>query len=262
MIEQLIEEIILFIAGLGSGIFVGIASGTAASIVIPTLTVFAGYTIYQSIGTSLFVDCIIGAVAGIVFLKKGNVELKPTLVLVVTGVIGALIGSLFTSSVPEMGLNILIGAMLLFLGINFMINGVQKNIDYIEEKLSFDFIKKNRMPAFVILGLFVGFLSGFIGMGSSGTFAIILIFILGYNLHTAIGTSLVMMSFIAGIGATGHLMNDEVVLPSLVIVGTAAAIGAFIGSSFANKIDENKLGRAIGVVVTILGVAIFAKIFF
>ena len=95
MIVDYFNLLILLITGWFSGIYVGIASGTAVVFMIPILTIIIGSSIYQAIGTSLFVDGIIGLIAGIIFLKKGNVKLKPVITLAICGTIAAFIGTRF-----------------------------------------------------------------------------------------------------------------------------------------------------------------------
>jgi uncharacterized membrane protein YfcA len=63
VINYFLELIILISSGFGSGVFVGMGSGTTGSTVITSLTVFVGYPIHQAIGTSLLIDCIIGGIA-------------------------------------------------------------------------------------------------------------------------------------------------------------------------------------------------------
>ena len=153
----------------------------------------------------------------------------------------------------------MIGLFLMLIGVNFIINGIQKNIDFIERKINFNFFRDKKIYTFVILGLLVGFASGFAGMGSSSIVAIILIFVMRYDLRTAIGTSLLMMSFIAGSGATGHFLNGDVIVNVALIAVCAAAVGGITGSLVASRIGKNKLGKLIGVVVLVLGMMIFIK---
>lgn len=257
MIDNYITTIILFIFGFGSGISVGIASGTSGSFLIPCLTIFIGHSIHRAIGTSLLVDCIIGGVAGLIFLKNGHVDMRSGFLLAVAGVIGAILGSRFTSSASPLGLSIFIGLFLIFIGVNFIMNGIQRNVDFVEERINFKLFKDNKILSFIICGFIIGLVSGFSGVGGGGMVALFLIFILGYDIHTAIGTSLIMMFFIAGSGAVGHFLNNEVIVSDALIAGFGAIIGAVSGSVVASKVDENKLGRLIGVIFIVLGIAIF-----
>ena len=83
-----------------------------------------------------------------------------------------------------------------------------------------------------------------------------LIFVMEYDLHTSIGTSLLMMLFIAGSGALSHGMQNEVIVDIALIAGIGAIIGGILGSVFANRIDEEKLGRLIGGIIVILGLLV------
>jgi uncharacterized membrane protein YfcA len=90
---------------------------------------------------------------------------------------------------------------------------------------------------------------------------LVLIFILGYDLHTAIGTSLLMMFFITGSGAIGHGFLGNFIFDIALIISLGAVIGAASGSLIANKIDEDKLGRLIGAILTVIGVIFIIKLF-
>jgi len=261
VINDILELIILIISGFGSGIFVGMGSGTTGSIMITSLTVFIGYSIHQAIGTSLLIDCIIGGIAGFIFLKKGNSNFRPAILIACTGAIGSFIGSQFTSSAPEVGLIILISIILIILGISFIVKGLQKNIDYIREKGRTQRLKENKALFFVAFGLIAGASSGFTGMGIGGVVALILMLILDYDIHTAIGTALLSIMFISGAGAIGHVLNNEVLFSAGLIAGGAAVVGAVVGSFAANKINEEKLGRIVGVLILTMGIIILFRAF-
>ena len=182
--------------------------------------------------------------------------------IIVFSIMGAVIGSFFTSSAPETGLNIYIGILLLVFGIVLMYNGVQKNVDFIKSKYSFDFLKKNKTLVFVVGGFLVGLFSGFTGFGGAAFVAVGLIFILDFDLHTAIGTSLLVMFFIATSGTIGHVIRNDFIFDVGLISGMAAITGALAGSLFANKINEDKLGRIIGLLLLTLGILLFFRLLF
>lgn len=261
MIDDYLNGLLLVITGWLSGVYVGIASGTAEAFMIPILTIIIGSSIYSAIGTSLVVDSIIGLIAGLIFLKKGNVKFKPVILLAICGVISAYIGTNFTSGAPESALKGLIAIVLIVFGVNLLKNGVRKNVEYIESKINFNWFKNHKTLTFIIFGSLIGFASGFTGMGSSGAVTLVLIFILGYDLHTAIGTSLLMMFFITGSGAIGHGFIGNFIFDAALIAGLGAVIGASSGSIIANRIDEDKLGRLIGLILTIIGIVFIIKLF-
>ena len=96
---------------------------------LPVITIFLREHIHDAIGTSLVLDFFIGGIAGLIFLKRGNTDFKSLWPIILFGSIGAIIGSNFTSSAPERSLLILTAILLIVFGINFIINGVRKNIE-------------------------------------------------------------------------------------------------------------------------------------
>jgi uncharacterized membrane protein YfcA len=260
--DEQFTSILTFLTGLGSGAYVGIASGTAEPFIIPLMTIIIGSTVYQAIGTNLFVDGAIGFAAGIIFLLRGHVKLKPVLVLAICGMVFAFIGSFFSTGTKESDLKFLIAIILVFFGLMLIRGGVKKNIEMVEKRVNVNVFRNNKLTTFLFFGSIIGFLSGFVGMGSSGAITILLIFVLGYDLHTSIGTSLMMMSGIAFSGAFAHgFILGDIVIESALIAGAGAIIGEFFGSTFANKVNEELLGRVIGGIITILGCVIFVEIF-
>ena len=82
VINDYLINIFILISGFGSDLFVGIASGTAGTIMIPCLTIFIGYSVHSVFGTSLLIDCVIGGGAGLILPRNGNVDFKLVIVLV------------------------------------------------------------------------------------------------------------------------------------------------------------------------------------
>ena len=262
MFDEQFTTVLTFLTGLGSGAYVGIASGTAEPFIIPLMTILLGSTVYEAIGTNLFVDGAIGLAAGIIFLLRGHVKLKPVLLLAISGIVFAFIGSFFSTGTKESDLKLLIAIVLVFFGLMLVRGGVKRNIEMVEKRINVDWFRNRKTATFLFFGSFIGFLSGFVGMGSSGSITILLIFVMGYDLHTSIGTSLMMMSGIAFSGAIAHgFVLGDIVFESALIAGAGAMVGAVVGSTFANKVNEDHLGRVIGVIITLLGLAIFVEIF-
>lgn len=261
MFEQHLSSILSFFVGCGCGIVVGIASGTAEAFMIPFVTIVLLQSVHQAIGTSLLVDCIIGGVAGIIFFLKGNVNARPISLLVISGVVASILGSMFTRGTSEYGLKLLIAFVLIGLGAALLRGGIKKNVKYVNSKLNFSWFQKQKHMSLLFFGALIGFSSGFTGMGSSGAMTFVLIFIMGYDLHTSIGTSLLMMFFIAGSGALTHGLRGEILSSVALFACIGALVGAIYGSLFANRIDEDKLGRAIGFIITLLGLLVLIELF-
>ena len=119
--------------------------------------------------------------------------------------------------------------------------------------------KKKRIIQSVLCGMVIGFICGFVGAGGGMMMLLILTSVLGYELKTAVGTSVFIMTFTAFTGATSHFtiggMSD---LWCLVFCVVSTFLWARVAAKFANKASAATLNRATGVVLTILGIAIVA----
>lgn len=83
--------------------------------------------------------------------------------------------------------------------------------------------------------------------------------VLGYELKTAVGTSVFIMTFTALTGAASHFAIGGAPDPwCLVLCVAFTLLWARIAALFANRASAKTLNRATGVVLTALGVAILS----
>ncbi|MCS7130426.1 MAG: sulfite exporter TauE/SafE family protein [Archaeoglobaceae archaeon] len=82
-----------------------------------------------------------------------------------------------------------------------------------------------------ITGLIAGTFGGFLGVGGGFIMLPTLSFLFGYQLTTAIGTTITAIIFTAISGALGHLKRNNVDFKTAKLVAISGAFGAIIGSS-------------------------------
>ncbi len=113
------------------------------------------------------------------------------------------------------------------------------------------------MIELILLGLIVGTLSGFFGIGG-GTILVPLLLLLGYETKIAIGISVVQMVFSSIYGS--YLNNKKGTLDVAMVA--AIGVGGFIGAFFSGIITSNLSSRALEIIF--LSFAIFAllRLFF
>ena len=109
----------------------------------------------------------------------------------------------------------------------------------------------------LVCGMLIGFICGFVGAGGGMMMLLILTSVLGYELKTAVGTSVFIMAFTAFTGAASHFAiggaPDWTVFILCVIF---TLIWARIAALFANKATPKTLNRVTGVILVILGIAV------
>lgn len=142
--------------------------------------------------------------------------------------------------------------MTFLLGIKFIVKPVMTTKEAMEQVSA-----KKRAVQSVLCGIFIGFICGFVGAGGGMMMLLILTSVLGYELKTAVGTSVFIMTFTAFTGAVSHFaiggMPDLTVFV-LCIVFTL--IWARIAAVFANKATPKTLNRVTGVILVILGIVV------
>lgn len=117
--------------------------------------------------------------------------------------------------------------------------------------------KKTRTIQSILCGAVIGLICGFVGAGGGMMMLLILTSVLGYELKTAVGTSVFIMTFTAFTGAASHFyLGGMPDVKILLLCALSTLFFARVAAVFANKASAKTLNRALGVVLTALGVVI------
>ncbi len=250
----MIKLLICFIAGIGAGLGTGFAGMSAAAVISPMLITFLNLPAYEAVGIALASDVLASAVSAYTYGKNKNLDIRNGVVMMATVLGFTLIGSWIASLVPNTAMGSFSVFMTFLLGIKFIVKPVMTT----KESMGTISARK-RMLQSVISGMTVGFICGFIGAGGGMMMLLILTSVLGYELKTAVGTSVFIMTFTALTGAVSHFaiggMPDVVCLICCVL---STLLWARIAAQFANKASAATLNRATGIVLAVLGAAILA----
>lgn len=252
--DIIIKILICFFAGMGAGLGTGFAGMSAAAVISPMLITFLGMSAYEAVGIALASDVLASAISAYTYGKNKNLDIRNGLVMMVSVLIFTFVGSFVASKVPNSTMGSFSTVMTLLVGIKFIVRPVMTT----KEKMS-SVSPKKRFIQSVCSGMLVGFICGFIGAGGGMMMLLILTSILGYELKTAVGTSVFIMTFTALTGAGSHFMLGGIpeILP-LILCVIFTLLWARIAARFANKASAETLNRATGIVLTILGGTIFA----
>ncbi len=212
----MLKIIVCFIAGMGAGLGTGFAGMSAAAVISPMLITFLGMPAYQAVGIALASDVLASAYT---YGKNKNLDIRNGLIMTF------LLGGKFIAK-PVMTTK-------------EIMNGVSRKVRVIQS---------------VVCGVVIGFICGFVGAGGGMMMLLILTSVLGYELKTAVGTSVFIMTFTAFTGAVSHFtiggMPDIICLVLCIIF---TLIWAEIAARFANKAAPITLNRVTGAVLVILG---------
>ena len=246
--------IVTFFAGMGAGLGTGFAGMSAAAVISPILITFLGIDPYMAVGIALSSDVLASAVSAYTYGKNKNLDIKNGLIMMVTVLIFTVVGSYISSLVPSATMGNFSVFMTFLLGIKFIVRPVMTT----KEAMQGVSAKKRAMQS-VICGIIIGFICGFIGAGGGMMMLLILTSILGYELKTAVGTSVFIMTFTAFTGAVSHFAIGGLPNPAVWILCIIfTLIWARIAAVLANKATPKTLNRATGVILVVLGVVVMA----
>ena len=240
---------IYILAGLGAGVGTGLAGLSAAAVISPMLITFLGFPAYEAVGISLASDVLASAVSAYTYGKNKNLDIKNGLIMLCSVLVFTMVGSWAASLVPNSTMCGFSVVMTLLLGVKFIVRPVMT-----PKGANADKSPRTKAVQSVLCGVLIGFICGFIGAGGGMMLLLILTGVLGYELKTAVGTSVFIMAFTALTGAVSHMAIGG--LPDLFALAVCAAatlLGARVAALFANRADAKTLNRITGVVLTLLG---------
>lgn len=250
----LITIIVTFFAGMGAGLGTGFAGMSAAAVISPMLITFLDIEPYMAVGIALSSDVLASAVSAYTYGKNKNLDIKNGLIMMFSVLIFTVVGSYVSSLVPSTAMGNFSVFMTFLLGIKFIVKPVMTTKEAMESVSP-----KKRAVQSIVCGILIGFICGFIGAGGGMMMLLILTSVLNYELKTAVGTSVFIMTFTALTGAVSHFViggAPDWLVWSLCVLFTF--IWARIAAVFANKTTPRILNRATGIILVILGIVVMS----
>ncbi|VAV94747.1 hypothetical protein MNBD_ACTINO02-2273 [hydrothermal vent metagenome] len=113
--------------------------------------------------------------------------------------------------------------------------------------------------ALLAIGLFAGTLAALLGVGGGIVFVPGLVVVLGLSQHVAQGTSLAVIAPTALIATIVHHRGGRVMWSIAIPVSIGAAVGAYVGASFALTLEGPVLEKMFAVVLAALSVLMWVK---
>ena len=256
--KLLLTILVTFFAGMGAGLGTGFAGMSAAAVISTMLITFLGMDPYMAVGIALSSDVLASAISAYTYGKNKNLDIKNGLIMMITVLIFTMVGSYIASLVPSQTMGGFSVFMTFLLGMKFIVRPVMTTKEAMEGVSA-----KKRAIQSIVCGILIGFICGFIGAGGGMMMLLILTSVLGYELKTAVGTSVFIMTFTALTGAASHFAiggAPDWTVWILCVVFTL--LWARIAAVFANKATPKTLNRATGIILVILGIVVMGFQFF
>ena len=244
--------LICLLAGLGAGLGTGFAGMSAAAVISPMLIAFLDIPAYEAVGIALASDVLASGVSAVTYGKHKNLDIRGGLLMMIAVLVFTAVGSWVSSLVPQTTMGSFSVIMTMLLGVRFILKPVMTTKEAMEAVSP-----RKRIVGSLLCGSLIGFICGFIGAGGGMMMLLILTSVLGYELKTAVGTSVFIMTFTALTGAVSHFVIDgapDLLCLALCVLFTL--LFARLAALFANRASPKLLNRVTGCVLVLIGAAV------
>jgi uncharacterized protein len=263
-------EIVGYLASILIGVSLGLIGGGGSILTVPVLVYLFGVEPVLATGYSLFIVGTTSLVGVLPKYRDGMVNLKTAFIFGIPSILAvyatrAWLVPIIPNPVFSLGVLMVTKAMFL-LGI-FAVLMVFASVSMIRSKkggheTAATIPQKFNYPMILLEGTVVGVLTGLVGAG--GGFLIIPALVLFSKLPMkhAVGTSLLIIAAKSLIGFLGDLSNYKMDWSLLLSVSFLAISGIILGNMLSRKINGDKLKKAFGWFVLMMGVYILLKEFY
>lgn len=252
----------LLLVGFVTGLTTGVTGASGVAVIVPLLSLLLGVQVHEAIGISLLVDIIASLVIATTYYRHGHLRLGSGIWIGAGSIVGAQIGALFADYIPESDLGALFGVFTFLTGVFMWRRRKGGGLSSARaDRLMAGIQLLPDIPIAVVLGGFIGVLTGLIGAGGGLMILLVLVFLLDFELHTAVGTSTLIMAVTATSGVVGYALQDNVDLWNGLVAGGGAAVGGLVSAFFANHIPEEGLKRIISLFFLTFGLTMIVVYF-
>ena len=250
--QLLLTIAVTFFAGMGAGLGTGFAGLSAAAVISPMLITFLHMDPYMAVGIALSSDVLASAVSAYTYGKNKNLDIRNGLIMMFSVLAFTVIGSYIASLVPSQTMGNFSVFMTFLLGVKFIIRPVMTTKEAMQGVSA-----KKRAIQSMVCGCLIGFICGFVGAGGGMMMLLILTSVLGYELKTAVGTSVFIMTFTALTGAVSHFtIGGAPDWTVFILCVVFTFLWARIAAVIANRATPKTLNRATGVILMVLGIVV------
>jgi uncharacterized membrane protein YfcA len=233
--------------GIAIGLVVGAVGGGGGVLALPVLIYLLGEPVGPASTASLVVVAVAAGIGGGALALRGHVCWKVALTFSLPAAAGSLGGAVANHAVSGDAL------ILSFVPVMLIASGATwQRARRVSSEEAGD-CPDLRTARIVFAGLAVGSLTGFFGVGGGFMIVPVLTLWLGFSFRRAVATSLVILTLTGLAALASHLaVGASIDVPVTAALAGSTAVGALIGSVFAQRVPQAALGRAFAVLVALL----------
>lgn len=243
-----VDTVVLAIPlGIAIGLVVGAIGGGGAILALPVLVYVLGEDVGPATTGSLVVVAIAAAVGAGALAARGHVCWRVALTFVVPAGLASLAGTVLGAAVSPEALILAFVPVMLVAAAATWYRAAQRGGDATGD------CPEPRADAVVVTGAGVGLLTGFFGVGGGFLIVPALTLWLGFGFRRAVATSLVIITITGVAALASHLaIGSAIDVGVTVALALSTAVGALLGTIYAQRIPQAAIARAFAGVVALL----------
>jgi uncharacterized membrane protein YfcA len=236
------------------GISLGLLGSGGSILTVPVLVYLVGQDEKTAIAGSLFIVGSIALAGSLQFLRARLIDWRNVLVFGLPGMAGTYLGAMIAAFVPGIA-QLALFALVMLVASWMMLRPVRLTDEPHEPRENWKIASD---------GLFVGVLTGLVGVGGGFLIVPALVLLGGLAIHTAVATSLVIIALKSYSGFYKYLdvleqQSLELDWPTLCVVTVLGVLGSIAGAKIAKRMPQDKLKRGFGYFLIVMGLYILVR---
>ena len=250
------------------GVSLGLIGGGGSILTVPILVYVLGLNPVLATSYSLFIVGSTSVVGAVNNYRSGFVSIKTALLFGLSSILTVfIIRKLVMPEIPEIIFStekiqvtqslatMILFAVLMLLAAISMIKAKIKSNDIVVT----DGNQKPALLKLLLYGMSIGLATGFLGAGGGFLLIPVLVLILKMPMKMAVGTSLLIIALNSLIGFTGDIGHFIIDWKFLITITGIAIVGVFVGGILSKKIDGDRLRKAFGWFILVMGLLIIIR---
>ncbi|GHO63256.1 UPF0721 transmembrane protein [Ktedonobacter sp. SOSP1-52] len=228
--------------GAAIGLVLGMLGGGGSILTVPVLVYLLHMDPHMAVTASLIIVGLNALMGSVLHWRAGNVKLKEAFLFGMYGIVSSYAGARVSTMLNSTLLLMLFALLMLVIALLML----RPKMGVVTSTTA------TRRPWWLVLlgGLGAGLLTGFLGVGGGFLIVPALVLLLGMDMTTAVGSSLVVIALTSAAGIAGHL-NSHIALPwTEILVFTAMGFtGLLAGTKLARMLPVARLQQTFALFV-------------
>lgn len=237
------------------GLSLGLLGGGGSILAVPVLVYVLHFSMKQAVPMSLVVVGATSLFGAVSHQRHRNIRWDAAIAFAPAAMAGAFLGGRLGGAASSR-LQLTVFAVLMLAAAASMYFGPALWSGAREEEPP----APRRPPALVaLLGLGVGMITGFVGIGGGFLYVPALVLLGGLMMRQAVGTSLVLIIVSCLAGLLGYLGRVSIPWAATAIFTGLAVAGVLAGSALAQRVPQARLRRGFALLLVLMGVLVLLR---